>query len=100
MNWVRISLPAPGQTVGLIKLELSGKKICLAHYAGRWMAIADRCTHNGASLSQGRLTAFGEVVCPLHGYRFRLMDGRCSEACADAEIFPIKEESGEIFISV
>jgi len=64
------------------------------------MAIADRCTHNGASLSQGRLTAFGEVVCPLHGYRFRLMDGRCSEACEDAEVFPIKEENGEIFIAV
>lgn len=64
------------------------------------MAISDRCPHNGESLSRGRLNPFGEVVCPLHGYRFRLIDGGCSAPCPDAEVFPVKEENGEIFVAV
>jgi nitrite reductase/ring-hydroxylating ferredoxin subunit len=41
------------------------------------VALLDRCPHSGGSLGQGWIEE-GEVVCPLHRWRFRLSDGRCS----------------------
>ena len=41
------------------------------------VALSDRCPHAGGSLGQGWVEE-GEVVCPLHRWRFRLGDGRCT----------------------
>ena len=41
------------------------------------IALTDRCPHAGGSLGQGWIEE-GEVVCPLHRWRFKLHDGRCS----------------------
>lgn len=100
MRWIKISLPNQLQNNELCRLDIEGKKVCMARYKEKLMAISDRCTHNGESLSKGRLNAFAEVVCPLHGYRFRLLDGRCSEPSPDAEVYPVKEENDEIFIAL
>ena len=34
------------------------------------IALADRCSHRGAALSEGRVTAAGCLQCPYHGYTF------------------------------
>src|SRR3954451_8804851 len=41
------------------------------------VALTDRCPHAGGSLGQGWVED-DEIVCPLHRWRFRLGDGRCS----------------------
>lgn len=78
-----------------------GKKICLALRDQRLFAVADKCTHNGESLSKGTVNYLGEVICPWHGYRFQLSTGRESqERSADLETFPVKVESDGVYLLI
>ena len=51
----------------------------------------DACPHAGASLSGGRVYD-GCLVCPLHGWEFRLTDG----ACPDAEAYRTRKYSSRV----
>jgi nitrite reductase/ring-hydroxylating ferredoxin subunit len=80
---------------------VDGKKICLVLREHQLLAVADKCTHNGESLSKGTVNYIGEVVCPWHGYRFQLTTGRESqERSADLETYPIKVEADGVYILV
>ena len=61
---------------------IEGKEILLAKVAGRYYAIADRCPHMGAKLSQGRLKGV-VVTCPRHGSQFDITDGHVIDWTAD-----------------
>ncbi|MBA2637847.1 MAG: Rieske (2Fe-2S) protein [Solirubrobacterales bacterium] len=54
--------------------EVAGSPVLLVRRAGRLHALADRCTHRGAPLHEGRIED-GCIVCPWHGSRFGLEDG-------------------------
>lgn len=56
--------------------EINGKKICIGQHQDRYFAFAYKCPHSGGLLSQGFIDALGQVVCPLHRYRFDLKNGR------------------------
>jgi phenylpropionate dioxygenase-like ring-hydroxylating dioxygenase large terminal subunit len=52
-------------------VTLAGESLVLFRdAAGRVAALADRCPHRGAALSQGRVTADGHIECPFHGWQF------------------------------
>jgi nitrite reductase/ring-hydroxylating ferredoxin subunit len=44
---------------------------------GRIFGVQNSCPHQGGQLCNGWLDS-GEVVCPLHGYKFNLQNGLCS----------------------
>ena len=82
-------------------LLVDGQRICLTHRQGQIFAVADRCTHQGDSLSRGQVNFLGEVICPWHGYRFDLRTGReANEQSPDLEIFPIREDADGVFIAI
>ena len=56
--------------------EVSGKKVCIARHNTELFAFASGCPHAGAALNDGWLDAVGNVVCPLHGYKFNMKTGR------------------------
>lgn len=57
------------------KVMVGGTAVLLARNGGRLCAMADTCSHLGGPLSEGELKD-GSVVCPWHGSRFALDDGR------------------------
>ncbi|HEY5236150.1 MAG TPA: Rieske (2Fe-2S) protein, partial [Rhabdochlamydiaceae bacterium] len=57
-------------------VSLKGVPIVLFRSGGKIRALADRCPHRGAPLSQGSLHE-GRLVCPYHGWRFE-GDGTCN----------------------
>lgn len=59
---------------GGIMREAGGIPVLLSRVDASITAIADRCTHRGGPLHDGRI-ADGCVTCPLHGSTFRLTDG-------------------------
>ncbi|KXK28380.1 MAG: ferredoxin subunit of nitrite reductase and ring-hydroxylating dioxygenase [Bacteroidetes bacterium OLB12] len=64
-------------------------------------AVSNRCTHNGESLSKGKVNFANEIVCPLHGYQFDLRTGReYQQRAADLETFPIKIEADGVYIGL
>src|SRR2546430_3910150 len=57
-------------------------------------AIQNRCPHEGGALSGGTLDG-GDVICPLHGYRFNLETGACStDPALRAKIFALVPHAG------
>lgn len=63
-------------------------------------AVNDRCTHQAALLSGGRVRR-GAVMCPLHGARFEMATGRCmGNAYRDLRMFPLRVSEGQIEIAI
>lgn len=56
--------------------ELKGKKICIARYKDSVFAFAYKCPHAGGILADGHIDAMGNIVCPLHRYKYDLRNGR------------------------
>ncbi len=56
--------------------EVKGKKICIAKFNNTAFAFAYKCPHAGGFLADGYIDALGNVVCPLHRYKYSLENGR------------------------
>ncbi len=106
MDWIKIFAdPAAARQVlanDRPQLVIIGsKRICLVLHNEKLLAIEDKCTHNGESLSKGTINYVGEVVCPWHGYRFNLVTGRESgERSRDLLTYPVKEDQEGVFIGL
>ena len=61
---------------GLMEMEVGGKKICLANRGDQLHACAAKCPHAGGAMAAGYVDAVGNIVCPLHRYKFSLQNGR------------------------
>jgi nitrite reductase/ring-hydroxylating ferredoxin subunit len=82
-------------------LIVHGKRICLALHDDVFYAVQDSCTHNGESLSKGRLNYLGEIICPWHGYRFSMQSGRASDSsCPDLTTYPIRADASGFYIGL
>ena len=61
---------------GTISVHQAGElRIALCNVNGRFYAIDDVCTHDGAPLDQGKLED-DLVECPRHGAKFDVTSGR------------------------
>lgn len=56
--------------------ELDGKKICVGRKAETLYAFAYKCPHAGGCMADGWIDPLGNVVCPLHRYKFSMANGR------------------------
>ncbi|HJX09624.1 MAG TPA: Rieske 2Fe-2S domain-containing protein, partial [Candidatus Binatia bacterium] len=77
-------------------VRVRNEEVAVFKHQGRLCALQNNCPHEGGQLAMGWLEG-GEVVCPLHGYKFNLQTG----ACADdpklrAQVFSVVKE-GEDF---
>jgi nitrite reductase/ring-hydroxylating ferredoxin subunit len=76
---------------GLRAVQAGTLRLCLARTAQGFFVLQDACPHRMASLSEGFLNDFEEVVCPLHHYRFHVASGRVAGGtCADAQSYTIR----------
>ena len=114
---------------GSIRPVVVGRRsLVVVHHAGRWHALRDRCPHQGAPLSRGRIVeqpcahleqgraVFGSAVpvlqCPWHGWSFLLADGMfaaggmhaagTSVATATARVrsYPVRVAAGRVSIEL
>jgi 3-phenylpropionate/trans-cinnamate dioxygenase ferredoxin component len=62
----------------MIHIQIDKKKkkdILIANVGGRYYAISNICTHEGAKLHEGKLNN-NEVICPWHGARWDIKSGK------------------------
>ncbi len=65
------------------------------------MAFAHKCPHAGAVLANGFLDAPGNVVCPLHHYRFNPFNGRnISGQGYHLKTYPIQQLGDGVYIGI
>ncbi|MEO7393634.1 MAG: Rieske 2Fe-2S domain-containing protein [Chitinophagaceae bacterium] len=55
--------------------EMMGKKICIAKFKEQFFAFAFKCPHAGGIMADGHIDALGNVVCPVHRYKYNLQNG-------------------------
>ena len=85
---------------GKYAAKAGGWHVLVARAEEGLFAVNDRCTHQASQLSGGRVRR-GFVMCPLHGARFDVTNGKCAGgAYADLRTFEVKVEDGMILIAV
>jgi nitrite reductase/ring-hydroxylating ferredoxin subunit len=60
-----------------VSRDAAGLRVAVFRHDSEVVALSGRCPHAGGPLGMGWIEE-GEVVCPLHSWRFRLSDGRCT----------------------
>jgi len=56
-------------------VEIDDQTIVVFNVAGQYYAIADLCSHDDGPLGDGEVEGI-EIICPRHGARFDLRDGK------------------------
>ncbi|RVQ66567.1 Rieske (2Fe-2S) protein [Croceicoccus ponticola] len=85
---------------GKAAAQVAGWYVLLAKTDDGLHAVNDRCTHQAALLSDGRVRR-GAIMCPLHGARFEMATGRCiGGAYKDLRTFPVRVTDGMIEVCV
>ncbi len=83
----------------LLQLEANGKNICLIKKDKELAACTAKCPHAGGILADGYLDALGNIVCPLHRYRFNPQNGRnTSGEGYFLKIFPVNINEEGVFV--
>jgi len=57
-------------------IEVKNKKICIGKHQSRLFAFAYSCPHASGIMAEGYIDALGNIVCPVHRYKFNLVNGR------------------------
>ncbi len=80
---------------------IGDRRIALILHEGTFLAVQDSCTHNGESLSKGKINFLGEIICPWHGYRFDLRTGRaCDSSCRDLVTYEVKADATGLYLAI
>jgi nitrite reductase/ring-hydroxylating ferredoxin subunit len=56
--------------------EANGKTICIGKFNDEVFAFAYKCPHASGILADGYIDAVGNVVCPVHRYKYDMKSGR------------------------
>ena len=79
--------------------EVAGKTITLIKSGEDISACAYKCPHASGVLAEGFIDALGNIVCPLHRYKFNLRNGRnVSGEGYYLKVYALEERAAGIFI--
>ena len=99
-NWISVAQisdfpPGTWKTV-----DVDDASVAVFNVEGHYYAIANICTHDGGSLSGGRLEG-DNIICPRHGARFCVRTGEVKSppAYEDVITYPVRVENGEVQVS-
>ncbi len=86
---------------GLALVEVKGKKICIARHGDAVHACNARCPHASGNIAQGYIDVLGNIVCPVHRYKFSLQTGRNSSGEGYfLKTYPLRVEQDGVFIFI
>ena len=78
-------------------IEIDGQPIVIFRIANQYYAIADVCSHDDGPVGEGSLEGF-EIICPRHGARFDIRNGRvlALPAFVDIPAYPVRVNGDQI----
>lgn len=76
--------------------------IAVFNQDGEFYALADRCTHGEASMSDGYVEDDCTVECPIHSAKFCLKTGKAltQPATVDLATFKVEVEGDNVYVLV
>ena len=82
-------------------IEIDSKKICIARYQNGLFGIPLKCPHAGGLLSEGYVDALGNIVCPVHRYKYNLRNGYNSSGEGFyLKTYPVQVKENGIFVGL
>jgi len=82
-------------------VAIGDKKICMTRYQQGWYAFAYICPHASGIMAEGYIDVQGQVVCPVHRYKFSLQNGRnTSGEGYYLKTYPVEIREEAVFIGV
>lgn len=78
-KWVKVAeseKEIPFGANALAEVMADEKKICIGRYKTQLFAFPAKCPHASGLFIHGFIDALGNVVCPLHRYKFCMKTGR------------------------
>lgn len=80
--------------------RVHGRDLLVGQVEGRLFAVDGRCPHAQGSLANGSLQGF-ELICPRHGARFDVRDGRCTSGTTDERlrVHAVYVEGGKVWVA-
>ena len=101
-NWIKIaesSAEIAWQQNNMCVIQAGTKTITLALHNNQVFAFAQKCPHASGIMANGSIDALGNVVCPLHRYRFSMQNGRnTSGEGYFLKTYPVKMEESGLFV--
>lgn len=78
-NWIKIADSVEEISFAsnhIAEVFADDKRICIAKHRDEIFAFSYKCPHAGGYFADGFIDVLGNVVCPLHRYKFCMEDGR------------------------
>jgi 3-phenylpropionate/trans-cinnamate dioxygenase ferredoxin component len=100
-NRVRACAVADLEVGSVLRIEVSGRPICLVRCDDGFHAVSDICSHEDYSLSEGEVDAAQcEIECWKHGSLFSLTTGEplTLPATLPIEVYRIEVLGDEVFL--
>lgn len=85
---------------GLLEIKAGDKTICLVNNKGSLHGCAAKCPHAGGHMADGYLDPLGNIVCPLHRYKFSLQNGRNVSGEGFLKTFPVEIREEGVFAGI
>ncbi len=103
-RWIKVAESAAelfntGRRIAQVKA--AGRDICITEFNNQLHGCAAKCPHAGARIAEGWVDPLGNIVCPLHRYRFRLNNGfNASGEGYYLRTYPIMENDEGLFVGL
>lgn len=99
-DWIDVAAESALVDGEHVVVDVDGYDVAVFKLDGRFYAIEDVCSHDGAEIASGELDG-DEIVCPRHGARFCIKTGqvKCAPAYEDLTTFPVRVVDGRIQVS-
>ncbi len=100
-DWVTVADAGDVADGEMNSYSVAERRVAIANLGGELHAFDDVCTHQQCSLAEGDLDGT-TVECPCHGSQFDITSGEVLEGPATdpIEVFDVREEAGELQVSV
>ena len=83
------------------EVKIESRTVCIGRTNNGYFAVQNKCPHAGGSLGKGWCNAHGQVVCPVHQYKFDMKTGRhFGEGLYKLKTYPLKWENDELLIGM
>lgn len=82
-------------------IEIDEYHMVIFNVAGNLYAIGDVCSHDYGPVGDGEVDGM-EIICPRHGARFDIRDGKVTAlpATEDIPAYPVRVRNGQIEVGV
>jgi len=99
-QWTRVADLDRLQPSRPIAVKVAGKQIALFLHEGEIFACNNRCPHEGYPLVEGALDTDCVLTCHWHNWKFDLKSGATIYGGDNLRIYPVKVETGAIWVDV